>query len=198
MIKLNTFNFEFHKNAFVSLTENTTNSPPVSWNNGHNRCLLSELHWRSPLQNMLYMILKSGLRDKTKVLYGQTRYTTFLTHLSHPLHHSPSVCCQSSVSYNLSVGTVGNNLQIPGTDHHWKNCLLFGVFYFQIVLQDISSMGQPPPLQSMVANIAVCACDILGSSGCLSSSSLASCISCLLVPQGLQLIRFMQSSLKLG
>ena len=28
-----------------------------------------------------------------------------------------SVSCQSSVSYSLSVGTVGYNLQIPGTDH---------------------------------------------------------------------------------
>ena len=30
------------------------------------------------------------LKDKTKVLHGQTRYTTFLPHPSHPLHHSPS------------------------------------------------------------------------------------------------------------
>ena len=74
----------------------------------------------------------------------------------------------------------------------------FRVFVFQIVLQDISSMGQPPPLQSMVAKIVVCSCDILGWSGCLSSSSSASCISCLPVPRGLQLIRFKQSSMNLG
>ena len=139
------------------------------------------------------------LRDKTKALHGQTRYTTFLPHPSHPLHHSPSTL--SAVSH-LSVTVC--RLGLSGIICRYQEQIIsetpvpyFGVFNFQIVLQDVSSMGQAP-LQSMVAKIVVCSCDILGWSGCLSSSSSASCISCLLVPRGLQLIRFKQSSLKLG
>ena len=57
-----------------------------------------------------------------------------------------SVICQYSVSYSLSVGTVGYNLcrhqeQIISA----KPAPYFGVFNFQIVLPDVISVGQAPP-----------------------------------------------------
>ena len=48
---------------------------------------------------------------------------------AHPLNTAPdSVSCQYPVSYSLSVGTVGYNLQTSGTDHQWNT--------WPIVLQD--------------------------------------------------------------
>ena len=88
----------------------------------------------------------TGLRDKTKVLHGQTRYTTFLPHPSHPLHHSPSTL--SAVSH-LSVTVC--RLGLSGIICRYQEQIIsetpvpyFGVFNFQIVLQDVSSMGQAP------------------------------------------------------
>ena len=91
--------------------------------------------------------VKVGLRDKTKVLHRQTRYTTFLPHPSHPLHHSPSTL--SAVSH-LSVTVC--RLGLSGIICRYQEQIIsetpvpyFGVFNFQIVLQDVSSMGQAPP-----------------------------------------------------
>jgi len=90
------------------------------------------------------------LRDKTKVLHEQTRYTTFpQTPQTHSLSPSAPRLCHLSVfcvSYSLSVGTVGYNLcrhqeQIISA----KPAPYFGVFNFQIVLPDVSSVGQAPP-----------------------------------------------------
>ena len=149
---------------------------------------------KTTTEEVSLLMVHSRLRDKTKVLHEHTRFTTFpqtlflapLPSQSQPLD---SVIFQYSVSYCLSVGTVGYNLcrhqeQIISA----KPAPYFGVFNFQIVLPDVSSVGQAP-LQSMVTKIAVCSCGILSCGGCLSfssSSSSSSNISCLLVPRGLQ------------
>ena len=107
---------------------------------------------------------------RTHTLYNVSTNPSNSPSPSQPLD---SVICQYSVSYSLSVGTVGYNLcrhqeQIISA----KPAPYFGVFNFQIVLPDVSSVGQaPPPLQSMVAKIVVCSCDILSCVGCPSSSS---------------------------
>ena len=82
------------------------------------------------------------LRDRAKVLHGQTSYTTFLPHSSHPLHHSPSTLSAiSHLSVPLweSVGTLECNLQTPETDHQWNTCPSFR----EVLFPNRASMGQP-------------------------------------------------------
>ena len=166
------------------------------------------LHWNSSgvemeffaelFSKINFVYRKKFLRSNMSNSKENKQYTK--NYMSHRLNANPGdlggvgwetkprYCTDKHTLYRVSTSSSSPSPSQPPAPY-------FGEFNFQIVLQDVCNMGQAT-LQSMLAKMSVCSCDIMGWSECLSSSSSASSISCLLVQRALQHICFVQTSSK--
>ena len=83
------------------------------------------------------------LGDKTKVMHGQTPYTTFLPHPSHLLYRSLRLCHRSVIVCRLGLSSIICRHQEQIINE--TPAPYFGVFSFQIVLQTFVAWDSPPP-----------------------------------------------------